>query len=87
MNVAGRFDWPGLMRLGMGRLGLRPAEFWALTPAELLILLGRDAGAAPMDRAALAALQARYPDVKEGNADDGQYRGSGHAGGGAGGKP
>ena len=29
------FDWPGLMRAGICGLGLRPAEFWALTPAEL----------------------------------------------------
>lgn len=24
-------DWPGLMRAGLGRLGLTPKEFWALT--------------------------------------------------------
>ena len=55
-------DWPGLMRAGMGGLGLRPAEFWALTPAELALMLGIEAGDARMSRARLAELVARYPD-------------------------
>lgn len=59
-----RFDWPALMRLGLRGLGLRPAEFWALTPAELMLMLGLDAGAAPpMGRARLLELAAAYPDV------------------------
>lgn len=56
-------DWPGLMRAGITGLGLRPAEFWALTPAELALMLGIEAGAAPMTRSRLAALAARYPDT------------------------
>lgn len=55
-------DWPGLMRAGIAGLGLRPAEFWALTPAELALMLGIDAGSARMSRARLAELAARYPD-------------------------
>ena len=56
-------DWPGLMRVGLRGLGLRPAEFWALTPAELLILLGADQGAdGPLGRARLEELAAQFPD-------------------------
>ncbi|MCL3883715.1 rcc01693 family protein [Marivita sp. GX14005] len=64
------FDWPALMRAGMRGLGLRPAEFWALTPAELQLLLGRGAGAAPLRRDGLEALMAAYPDRTEGTGDD-----------------
>ena len=54
-------DWPGLLRAGLRGAGLRPAEFWALTPVELMVLLGRE-GPAPMGRARLEALAAAYPD-------------------------
>lgn len=57
-----RFDWAALMRAGIGRLGLRPAEFWALTPAELAVMLGAGGGRAPMGRARLDALMRAYPD-------------------------
>jgi len=66
--MSGGLDWPGLMRMGLGParlggLGLRPAEFWALTPAELALMLGVEArGAAAMTRDRLAELVARYPD-------------------------
>jgi len=63
MSGARPFDWPGLMRAGMQGLGLRPAEFWALTPAELLLLMGDEPGIAPMGRAGLEALAARFPDA------------------------
>lgn len=56
-----RFDWPALMRAGVD-LGFRPAEFWALTPAELAFLLGRDGAAAPLSRARLEELAAAFPD-------------------------
>ncbi|WP_145396584.1 phage tail assembly chaperone [Paracoccus sulfuroxidans] len=62
-------DWPGLMRVGMapqrlGGLGLTPGDFWALTPAELALMLGVDLeGQTGMTRARLQALSARYPDV------------------------
>ncbi|MGZ9809870.1 rcc01693 family protein [Pseudoroseicyclus sp. H15] len=65
-----RIDWPGLMRLGLRGLRLKPAEFWALTPAELLVMLGQD-GAGAMGRARLGELAARFPD-----------RGAGEEGGG-----
>lgn len=55
-------DWPGLMRAGIRGLGLRPTEFWALTPAELALMLGVEAGPAMMTRARLASLAARFPD-------------------------
>lgn len=59
------FDWPGLMRAGMRGLGLTPAQFWALSPAELMLMLGEPAGAAPMGRAGLEALAARFPDHED----------------------
>lgn len=61
-------DWAGLMRMGMGSaqqggLGLAPAAFWQLTPAELSLMLGIEAlGAAGMTRQRLAELEARFPD-------------------------
>lgn len=56
-------DWSALMRAGMKGLGLRPHEFWALTPAELEILLGRPAGVAPLRRTRLDQLLAKFPDT------------------------
>ncbi|MEM9708439.1 MAG: rcc01693 family protein [Pseudomonadota bacterium] len=56
------FDWHGLMRAGVRGAGLRPAEFWALTPSELMLILGDGSGVAPLDRTALAALEAAFPD-------------------------
>jgi uncharacterized phage protein (TIGR02216 family) len=62
-----RFDWASLLRAGVRGLGLRPDEFWALTPAELHLLLG--GGSAPLGRSGLDALMAAYPD-KRGDQDD-----------------
>ena len=56
------FDWPILMRAGIKGLGLKPRDFWELTPAELAFLFGEDSGQLPMDRAGLEALEARFPD-------------------------
>ncbi len=64
------FDWPALMRAGMQGLGLRPDQFWRLTPAELRLMLGQGGGEAPMNRAGLAALQAAYPDTSAGDGDE-----------------
>ena len=64
------FDWPALMRAGIRGLGLRPGEFWALTPAELRLMLG-DAAPAPLRRARLDELLAAYPDQAKGR-DDGR---------------
>ncbi|MBS0124248.1 rcc01693 family protein [Thetidibacter halocola] len=60
------FDWPVLMRAGMRGLGLRPNDFWALTPAELRLLLGEETGARPMGRTRLDELMAAFPDTAEG---------------------
>lgn len=73
---ARRIDWPGLMRAGMARaeaggLGLRPSEFWRLTPVELRIMLGREAGAAPLTRARLEELARAFPDAGKGQVDGG----------------
>ena len=56
------FDWPVLMRAGMRGLGLSPEAFWALTPAELQLMLGNAGGAQPMGRARLDELIAAFPD-------------------------
>lgn len=63
-------DWPVLMRAGIRGLGLRPNEFWALTPVELELMLGKPAGVAPLKRARLDALLADYPD-RNGDMSDG----------------
>lgn len=55
------FDWPVLMRAGLQGLGLKPAEFWALTPAELRLMLGQE-GAGAMTRGGLDTLMAQWPD-------------------------
>lgn len=64
-------DWPGLMRAGLGRLGLTPKEFWALTPAELMLMLGDPQAIPPLNRARLDALARAWPDrVPEERKDD-----------------
>ncbi len=60
-------DWPGMMRAGMTGLRLTPDQFWALTPAELMVMLGRGATATPMGRARLEEMLAAFPDNPEGN--------------------
>ena len=61
MSEIPAFDWPALMRAGIAGLGLKPSEFWALTPAELQLMLG-PAGPAPATSTTLAALIDAYPD-------------------------
>lgn len=56
-----RFDWPALMRAAAA-IGVRPREFWALTPAEFALLLGRDGSDAPLSRKRLEELAAAFPD-------------------------
>ncbi len=60
-----RIDWPALMHFGLADLRLRPDEFWALTPAELRLMLGEGGAARPMGRDGLEALLAAYPDHEE----------------------
>ena len=64
------FDWPALMRAGMRGLGLKPAEFWQLTPAELLLMLGEGSAEAPLTRTRLEQLARAYPDNYKGQVDD-----------------
>ena len=68
------FDWRALMRAGMQGLRLTPDQFWRLTPAELLLMLGQAGGHAPLNRAGLDALMAAWPDREEGENDDGTGR-------------
>lgn len=56
------FDWPAMMRAGLRHLGLRPAEFWALSPVELMLMLGLEAGPKAMARSRLEELARAYPD-------------------------
>jgi uncharacterized phage protein (TIGR02216 family) len=57
-----RVEWPALMRAGMQGLGLTPDAFWALTPAELQVMLGDPAKTGPLLSSGLEALMAAYPD-------------------------
>jgi uncharacterized phage protein (TIGR02216 family) len=63
-------DWPALMCLGLRQLRLYPRDFWALTPAELMLMAGLDASTGPLTRARLNDLAARYPDTPKGQTDD-----------------
>lgn len=60
------FDWAAMMRAGINGMGLRPAEFWALTPAEFLLMLGHGGGIAPLGRDRLTELAAAFPDTTKG---------------------
>ena len=56
-------DWRGLMQAGLHGLHLTPAQFWALTPYELQVMLGLSQITPPMGRAQLAELEQKFPDV------------------------
>ena len=56
-------DWRALMRAGLCHLRLPPAVFWALTPAELRLMLGQDSGDRPLARDGLQTWQVAYPRV------------------------
>jgi len=58
----GGLDWRGLLRAGLHDLRLTPDQFWALTPAELAVMMGLEAAPVPMTRDRLASLSQRYPD-------------------------
>ena len=63
-------DWRGLMHAGLHQLRLTPADFWALTPAELQVMLGVQGRIAPMVRGQLDALLRDFPDITK-DEDDG----------------
>ena len=69
-----RLDWPAMMQAGMTGLRLTPDQFWALTPAELRLMLGQTGADGPLNRAGLDALLAAYPDTMKGSEDDGSGR-------------
>ncbi|MBE0414649.1 rcc01693 family protein [Yoonia sp.] len=56
-------DWPGLLRAGLHGLRLHPRDFWALTPAELQLMLGGGQTAQPMRRARFDDLLRAFPDI------------------------
>ena len=56
-------DWPALMRAGMQGLRLTPEAFWALTPAELQVMLGDPGRTPPLLSDGLDALMAAWPDA------------------------
>ena len=60
-------EWPALMRAGLVGLQLQPDEFWSLTPAELLLMLGPSAHARPLLSDGLDALMAAWPDETKGD--------------------
>lgn len=66
MTGGHEIDWDLLMRFGLGVLGLAPDEFWAMTPREFDAAVKGRMGLlhdrAPMTRAGLADLSARFPD-------------------------
>ncbi|MBC6407072.1 MAG: phage tail assembly chaperone [Rhodobacteraceae bacterium] len=54
--------WGALMQAGLHGLRLRPADFWALTPHELMLMLGTADQSRPLSRARLDALMRTFPD-------------------------
>lgn len=57
-----KIDWVALMQLGLVELRLPPDVFWALTPAELMLMAGVGGKAASLSRGAFADLAASFPD-------------------------
>lgn len=62
MTQTQTLDWPGMMRLGLGKLGLRPDQFWALTPVELAMMAGLDRKPTVCLRTRLEELALAFPD-------------------------
>lgn len=58
--------WSALMRAGLQDLGLSPAQFWDLTPAELMLMLGTTWQSTPLSRARFEELTRNYPDIRDG---------------------
>nr|WP_111297987.1 rcc01693 family protein [Paracoccus saliphilus] len=65
MSRPAGLDWPGLMRAGLRDLRLHPDQFWALTPAELALMLGLNHARPGMTRARLEELAAEYADLPD----------------------
>ena len=61
-----KINWAVLMRLGLVDLRLSPDRFWALTPAELMLMAGVDGETRSMSRTGFSDLAASFPDkIKE----------------------
>ncbi|MGH6908411.1 MAG: rcc01693 family protein [Aestuariivirga sp.] len=58
-----RFPWARMMQLGLGRLRLSPAEFWAATPREIAAAFASTARP-PMTRGSLDELMTMFPDAQ-----------------------
>lgn len=63
-------DWPGLMQAGLQGLRLEPGVFWALTPAELQVMLGPAQSVAPLLQTRLDSLMAEWPDQAKDESND-----------------
>jgi len=59
------FPWKQAMGFGLGTLRLSSDAFWRMTPRELATAMEAVLGPRemPLDRAAFAALRARFPDA------------------------
>jgi uncharacterized phage protein (TIGR02216 family) len=58
------FPWDEVMAIGLGVLRLSPKDFWAVTPHEFALAVGKLRPQAP-DRRALDALMNAFPDRME----------------------
>ena len=67
MREVAPFPWRQALAIGLGVLRLPPEQFWRMTPREFAAALRGLYGEpqAPLDRAALEALAARYPDKRK----------------------
>jgi uncharacterized phage protein (TIGR02216 family) len=63
--VSAGLNWSALMRAGMTGLNLTPDVFWALSPAELQMMLGDPGQSAPLLRDGLETLMQAWPDDNE----------------------
>jgi len=70
------FDWAGLLRAGLHHLRLHPDQFWALTPAELALMLGVSGGGKSMNRNRLQDLLQAFPDAMKPNETEAKDAGS-----------
>ncbi|MEM9434925.1 MAG: phage tail assembly chaperone [Pseudomonadota bacterium] len=66
MTAQRGFDWPNLLKMGVREAGLKPNEFWALTPAEVTLLLGLDAVEKPLNRARLEEMDRLFAGQSKG---------------------
>jgi len=57
-----KISWSAWLRLGLVTLRLTPEQFWALTPAELMLMAGMGNAGYSLSRGGFAELSALYPD-------------------------